>query len=172
MKTTVSISIASQAFVIDTDAYLILDRYLRSIKARLDDGDTETMADIEARVAEILCDNLPSPMMVVTAAMARKVISQIGEPEIFGDEAKNDNADAEREQFGMHEPRQPKLQRSRSDRILAGVCGGLAEYMDIDASLLRLATLLLVLFGGLSAWVYIILWIVIPEQRRNYNINA
>lgn len=57
-----------------------------------------------------------------------------------------------------------KLYRS-DDRIIAGVCGGLAEYFGLDISMVRLATLLLILFGGLSLWVYIILWIIVP--RRN-----
>jgi phage shock protein PspC (stress-responsive transcriptional regulator) len=44
------------------------------------------------------------------------------------------------------------------------VCGGLAEFLGIDATILRLVTLFLILFGGMSLWIYIILWIVIPEE--------
>jgi phage shock protein C len=56
-----------------------------------------------------------------------------------------------------------KLYRSKNDRWLAGVCGGLAEYFNIDAILVRV---LFILFGfaiGGSILIYIILWIVIPE---------
>ena len=42
------------------------------------------------------------------------------------------------------------------DGIIAGVCGGLAEFFGLDVSLIRIATLILILFGGLSIWVYII----------------
>lgn len=52
------------------------------------------------------------------------------------------------------------------DGIIAGVCGGLAEFFGLDVSLVRIATLLLVLFGGLSLWVYIILWIIIPKSAK------
>ena len=55
---------------------------------------------------------------------------------------------------------------------LAGICGGLAAFFNLDATVLRLVTLLLILFGGLSIWVYIILWIVIPEEPlRKFKID-
>lgn len=55
-----------------------------------------------------------------------------------------------------------RLYRSR-DKIIAGVCAGLAEYFGLDTSLVRIATLLLIFFGGLSLWVYIILWLIVPK---------
>ena len=56
----------------------------------------------------------------------------------------------------------PRLRRSSDDRMIGGVCGGVAEFFGLDVSLVRLATLLLILFGGLSLWVYILLWIIVP----------
>lgn len=56
-----------------------------------------------------------------------------------------------------------KLYRSRTDRMLAGVCGGLGEYFGVDSSLVRLALVMLVVFGGTGILAYIIAWIVIPE---------
>ena len=65
-----------------------------------------------------------------------------------------------------------RLFRSQ-DSIIAGVCAGLAEYFGLDTSLVRIGTLILILFGGLSIWAYIILWIVIPEEpARKFNINS
>jgi phage shock protein PspC (stress-responsive transcriptional regulator) len=49
--------------------------------------------------------------------------------------------------------------------VIGGVCGGLAAYFNIDTVWVRLAMFLLIFFGGLSLWVYIILWIVIPEAK-------
>ena len=51
-------------------------------------------------------------------------------------------------------------------RVLAGVCAGVAEYFGLSTSLVRLVTVLLLIFGGLSLWAYIILWIVIPSAPR------
>ena len=58
------------------------------------------------------------------------------------------------------------LYRSREECIIAGVCGGLADYFGLDVSKLRVALLLLILFGGLSIWVYIILWLVVPQNPK------
>ena len=52
------------------------------------------------------------------------------------------------------------------DGIIAGVCGGLAGFFGLDVSLIRIATLILILFGGLSIWVYIILWLIVPKAPK------
>lgn len=59
-----------------------------------------------------------------------------------------------------------RLMRS-SDGMIAGVCGGVAEFFGLDVSLVRIATLLLILFGGLSIWVYVILWLIVPREPAN-----
>ena len=56
-----------------------------------------------------------------------------------------------------------KLYRSKKDRKIAGVCGGIAEYFDIDSNLVRLLTVLTLFLGGAGVVVYIIAWIIIPE---------
>lgn len=61
-----------------------------------------------------------------------------------------------------------RLLRS-SDSIIGGVCGGVAEYFGLDTSLVRIATLVMILFGGLSLWVYIILWLIIPKGPKRLN---
>lgn len=55
------------------------------------------------------------------------------------------------------------------DGIIAGVCGGLAQFFGLDVSLVRIATLILILFGGLSLWVYLILWLIIPKAPKSLN---
>ena len=92
----------------------------------------------------------------------------MGRPEDFGPERRERNRSANGTYAGTGSRR--LIRRSRTNRSIAGVCGGLAEYFDIDATAIRLATLLLILFGGLSIWVYIILWIVIPEEPINTKI--
>ena len=55
-----------------------------------------------------------------------------------------------------------QLTRSSSDRMIGGVCGGLARYFGIDSSIVRLVFVLLVL-SGVSPLVYLVLWVVMPE---------
>ena len=57
-----------------------------------------------------------------------------------------------------------KLYRSKKDHMIAGVCGGIAEYFDVDTTLVRLLTVLFVLLGGAGVAVYVIAWIVIPKN--------
>ncbi len=57
-----------------------------------------------------------------------------------------------------------RLYRSRTDRMVSGVCGGLAQYFNIDVTLVRLAFLLLLVFGGGGFLIYIVLAIVVPEE--------
>jgi phage shock protein C len=66
------------------------------------------------------------------------------------------------------QPFQPrKLYRSQSQRMWAGVCGGLAEYFNVDVTLMRvLFVALTILSGGLGLLVYLAMWILIPDQRK------
>lgn len=65
----------------------------------------------------------------------------------------------------METNRKQRLCRTRNG-VLAGVCGGVAEFFGLQASMVRLATLLLILFGGLSIWVYILLWLIVPKEPK------
>ena len=57
-----------------------------------------------------------------------------------------------------------KLYRSKKDRMIAGVCGGLAEYFHVDSTLVRLLFVATVMFGGSGIIAYLILWIVVPQE--------
>ncbi|NCO23704.1 MAG: stress-responsive transcriptional regulator [Candidatus Infernicultor aquiphilus] len=57
-----------------------------------------------------------------------------------------------------------KLFRSSKDCMVGGVCGGIAEYFDVDSTLVRLLAVLVVLLGGAGVIAYIIAWIVIPKN--------
>lgn len=57
-----------------------------------------------------------------------------------------------------------KLYRSRANRIIAGVCGGLGEYFSIDATIVRLVFAATIFFGGGGAFVYLLLWAIVPRE--------
>lgn len=57
-----------------------------------------------------------------------------------------------------------KLYRSRTDKKIAGVCGGLAKYLNVDPTIVRLIWALVVIFGGAGLLAYIICALVIPEE--------
>ncbi|ADY54804.1 phage shock protein C, PspC [Syntrophobotulus glycolicus DSM 8271] len=60
-----------------------------------------------------------------------------------------------------------KLFRSRTDCMIAGVCGGIAEYFDLDPIIVRLILLLAFFGGGLGFFAYVIAWLLIPVEENN-----
>jgi phage shock protein PspC (stress-responsive transcriptional regulator) len=61
----------------------------------------------------------------------------------------------------------PGLKRSRDQRVIAGVCGGIAEWLGWNAGMTRLIYVLITLFTGVPAILYLVLWIVMPERDAN-----
>jgi phage shock protein C len=57
-----------------------------------------------------------------------------------------------------------RLYRSGTNRKLAGVCGGLAQYLNTDATLIRVLFVVLALLGGPGLVIYLLMWILIPEE--------
>jgi|SRR5579872_3072651 len=64
-------------------------------------------------------------------------------------------------------PQYKKLYRSAENRIIGGVCGGLAEYFETDPILVRVIFLFLTLIGAAGVLLYLILWIMIPEKHED-----
>ncbi|OGC92772.1 MAG: PspC domain-containing protein [candidate division Zixibacteria bacterium RBG_16_48_11] len=66
-----------------------------------------------------------------------------------------------------------RIYRSRSDKVIAGVCGGLAEYFGIDRVLIRIVWVVTVICAGTGILAYIIAWILIPkEPETNPVVNS
>jgi phage shock protein C len=57
-----------------------------------------------------------------------------------------------------------KLYRSKTNRKLAGVCGGLAQYFNVDATLIRVLFVLLAVLGGSGLVLYVAMWIIVPKE--------
>jgi phage shock protein C len=71
------------------------------------------------------------------------------------------------------EPETPRvLRRSRSDRVIAGVCGGLGRYLGVDPVLLRIAFVVLAIAGGGGILLYIVAWILVPEERAGEPLGS
>ncbi len=62
-----------------------------------------------------------------------------------------------------------RLMRSITDRRIAGVCGGLAKYLNIDPTVVRIVFLIGLFFGFIGFWAYLIIWIAAPEENRIEN---
>ena len=69
-------------------------------------------------------------------------------------------------------PARKELRRSTDDRMLAGVVGGLARYLDVDATLVRIAFAVLTIMSGVGVPLYLAAWLLIPEDGAGQSIAA
>lgn len=159
MKTTQTVNIGGRAFIMDDDAYVKLSKYLEAIEMYYTNTNDrkEIMEDIEARIAEIFSENNRNQKKVITIREVEKMIQIMGHPEDF----KEETAYKERKQTF----RDKRLYRDPDDRMLGGVCSGIAAYFNTDPGIIRILFLLTFFLLGFGLIVYIILWIIIPEAK-------
>jgi phage shock protein C len=110
------------------------------------------------RIAELFTERLNPAGQVITMHDVEEAIKVMGDPqEISG--ADEQPRGARERTYG---PR--RLYRDPDDRMIGGVCGGLAAYLGLDPVIVRILFILFLIFG-IGFLVYLILWIVVPEAR-------
>lgn len=169
MNKTVTINISGIIFHIEEDAYQTLSKYLNTIKGYFSktDGGNEIMADIEARIAELLQQKINTNKQVILITDVENVMEIMGKPEEFANDDANQQTNNEEAtgKNSSNEKIKRRLFRNPDEKAIGGVCSGLAAYFDVEIIWVRLAMFLLIFFGGLSLWVYIVMWIIIPEAK-------
>ena len=157
MKKTFTISLGHSVFNVEEDAYQILKTYLDSIKNYFQkmENDSEIISDFELRIAENFSSKLSSGKQYINLSDVKEVIQIMGSlddfQEIYNDDQTEDVKEEKKENN--------KLYRDSSNRIIAGVCSGIAEYFKIDPIIVRILFFIAV---PLNLIVYIIFWIGIP----------
>ncbi len=180
MKKIININFHSRVIPIEETAYDILRKYVESLKKHFasEEGGDEIVNDIENRFAELFSDRLKKGATCITDADVSEIISSMGRPEDFDQDENtgtNGNAgthtsSAFAEESTADEPR--RLFRSENDKMLGGVCGGLAAYLRIDPSVMRIIYAVLILASfGTALLVYGILWIALPPKSSAINIK-
>jgi phage shock protein PspC (stress-responsive transcriptional regulator) len=163
MNKTISANIGGTIFNIEERAFNALKRYLDAIAAHFanSEGKDEIMADIEARMAELLTERMGSTRQVVDQTDVAYINQVMGKPEDFFEEADaNAPPHAAASDTGTR-----RLYRDTDKGAIAGVAAGLSHYFGWDPVGLRIAFILLTLFGFSGIPLYLILWLVIPEAR-------
>jgi len=160
MKKTFTINISGIIFHIDEDAFEKLSNYLNSIKSCFNssDGKDEIIADIEARIAEMLQAKISDSKQVITIEDISEIIAVMGEPEQIGAE----NGAQTKSNYSSTETRK-RLYRDSDNKVLGGVCSGIGAYFNIDPVWIRVAFVISLFIGGSGFLIYIILWIIIPQ---------
>ncbi|MBQ3175120.1 MAG: PspC domain-containing protein [Bacteroidales bacterium] len=166
MKTVVNVGIGGRSFVMDNDAYARLDNYLTKFKqsAKMGVQTKEVMDDLEDRIAELFLENLSAYKDVVDIELVNSVIAQLGMPD---GEPFRDGCEPESEELrssrSQNAPR--KLYRDMDGKSVGGVCSGLAHYLNLDITLIRVLFFVCFFMGSASFWLYIFLWMVAPAAR-------
>ena len=160
MKKTTHINLSGMAFKIEEDAYERLRLYLEEIETHLgQDEASETLNDIETRMAELFSSVLLSSDKAITINDVEEVIKTLGKPEDFGSEEEE-----KPKKKKVEGKKARRLFRDPNNRILGGVCSGLGAYFNTEPIIFRLC-FIIGLFYGISILPYIILWIIIPKAR-------
>ena len=170
MKKTLSINVSGIIFHIEEDGYETLRKYLDSINRYFSsyDDSSEIIADIENRIAEIFLSKLNEGKQVITAEDVSQLMVIMGNVNDFKAAEENEFAGEQPKKESRPKSAQPsgpkKLVRDQSNKILGGVCSGLAHYFGIDPVWPRLIFALLTIGYGGGLIIYIILWIALPVE--------
>ena len=166
MKKTLNINIGSRVFNIDEDAYDLLSRYLESIKKYFQKINIEDdiFQDIENRISEKF-NSILKNRESLNIDDINNIIKEMGTLDDFK-EAYNDfdtsdfnNQNNESKTTGKRK----RIYRNTSDKVIAGVASGLANYFSVDPIIFRLI-FIVSLFTGFGLIAYIIFWIGIPAN--------
>jgi len=170
MKKTINVAIGGCSFTIDEDAYNTLNEYLERFKGALDSSSSsaDVMDELEGRIADLIKAKLGG-REVVDMKIAQEVVAQLGYPQGYRpSEADNAGGNASNEyHYSGTDGERPvrKLFRDPDDKKLAGVCSGLALFLGVDVTLIRIIFLVAFICGSAGLWIYLVIWIAAPEAR-------
>ncbi len=171
MNKTININLGGYAFTIDEDAYDSANHYLNTLTRHFDgsEGAAEIMQDIETRMGELVNRNRGT-RTIVSKVDILEAISVLGTPEELKDIDFTEPSSKEKEKKTTRHSFQLKtgkrLYRDPDDKVVGGVCSGLASYLGIqDAVWIRIGFVILTLLGGSSVVIYAVLWAIVPEAK-------
>jgi phage shock protein PspC (stress-responsive transcriptional regulator) len=166
MNKTHNINLGGYPFTIDNDAYEHLQDYLNKIHKHFEssEGFEEIVDDIETRMAELLFERIKTKS-IVTMDDVNNAISIMGTPEEFGAEAFGGESSSNGPLKRKYKTGK-RLFRDPDDKIIGGLCSGLASYFGITEVLwVRIAFAVAALVGGIGLPLYLIMWAIVPEAK-------
>jgi phage shock protein PspC (stress-responsive transcriptional regulator) len=169
MNKTLTINLGGYVFHIDEIAFETLSNYIIAIKGHFANPETrnEIMSDVEARLADLFKIELAKGREVISEDDVAKVISVMGNPEDFGDDSENkgEKPFSNPSAFDFGIPNRRRIFRDPDERVLGGICSGIANYFGFDPVWLRLIWALSFFIFGFGLLLYIILWIILPSAK-------
>jgi len=179
MNKVVSINLNGNAYQMEEVGYQALDAYLEKARRQLAGNHDidEILSDIEEAIADKCSRFIRSGKTVVLSAEVKQIIDEMGpvrDSEDRADEPGAEKDDAGTEQHsksrytdqGASFRRPRKLYRLKEDKMVEGICSGIAAYLGVDPTIVRIIFVaLLIVSGGTIAIVYLVMIPIIPEAK-------
>jgi phage shock protein PspC (stress-responsive transcriptional regulator) len=173
MKQVININFQGRVVPIEVTAFELLKNYTESLNRHFanEEGKEEIINDIESRIGELFQEKITKGATCITDDDVNAIIKNMGRPEEFEtmDDAQPQSSSytAKEEQstnnFTNTSTGHKRLFRDENDKVLGGVCSGLANYFNIDVVIARIIFVVL-LFSGVGFLTYIIMWIAVPSS--------
>ena len=177
MNKVININFQGRILPIEELAYEMLKQYIESLRTYFanEEGRDEIINDIECRIAELCEDRLKKGTVCIAAQDMNLIITSIGRPADFEAQdgfeqttSSTTNATNESRQQSANDAnssnegvRQKRLYRDEQNKVLGGVCSGIARYFNIDPLVVRILWIFLI---GINILGYLILWIAVPSS--------
>lgn len=172
MKQVININFQGRVVPIEVTAFDLLKSYTESLNRHFanEEGKEEIINDIESRIGELFQEKITKGATCITEDDVNAIINTMGRPEEF--EAMDDtqshssassSSGQEQANTSTSFAGNKKLFRDENDKVLGGVCSGLANYFNIDVVVARIIFVVL-LFSGIGFLTYIIMWIAVPSS--------
>ncbi|MBU6158311.1 MAG: PspC domain-containing protein [Bacteroidetes bacterium] len=177
MHKVININLSGRIIPMEESAFENLKLYIESLRVHFKDeeGKEEIINDIENRIAELLDQEIKKGSPCITDQKMTDTIKIMGRVEDFIqlEESDNHNKQPEPAQSAQEKTDAPRwsLFRNINDKVVGGVCSGIAHALNIDPVVIRVLFVLFVLGGGAGFILYIILWIVLPKKALEQNIR-
>ncbi len=188
MKKVININFQGRVVPIEESAYEMLQQYITSLRNYFsnEDGRDEIVNDIESRIGELFDERLKKGTSCIADEDVEAVMNNMGRPSDFEQAEQEDtqthggaqasaqpNAGQQSQTGGAYQETTSKkrLYRDESDKLLGGVCSGIAHYLNLDPAIVRIIFALLIILGGSGFLLYIILWIVLPSTSLINNVR-
>ena len=166
MKKVININFQGRVVPIEESAYDNFQQYIDSLRVYFanEEGRDEIINDIEGRIAELFAEVLQKGNTCITDADVESVLNSMGRPQDFDAEGVNSaeqtTAENKRNNTGSSSTSGNRLFRDENNKILGGVCSGIANYLNIDPLIIRILT---AIFIGVTFIPYLVLWIAVPS---------
>lgn len=187
MKKVININFQGRVVPIEETAYDILKQYVESLRRFFanEEGKDEIINDIEGRIAELFAETLKKGGTCITDDDVNAIINSMGRPEEFeteeasvreqlGDQQQQfsgSTASSQTQSESTGTVRPERFYRDENNKLLGGVCAGLANYFNIDRLVVRILFVIFTFGFGFGFIAYLILWVAIPSSAST-NIGS